>query len=190
MTMPLHRTPLMALALSAVIAAAGAHAQARSGSEQTVLPVWNQGSGKVEALLLLEPTRGNRSGSTWRFGSESLDAAFGLGASVNSLASQCLLATLGNDGQTGMRRLGAGASIGRPGNRLGVAASTRDTSLPSWLTPESAASSSVAGGGRVEQNDLQVFGEKEIGEEAYVSIAGTFARARLVPVTDAPGLAQ
>lgn len=202
--MPLHRTPLMALALSAVIAAAGAHAQARSGSEQTVLPVWNQGSGKVEALLLLEPTRGNRSGSNWRFGSESLDAAFGLGAgdslgllcsstrgaSVNSLASQCLLATLGNDGQTGMRRLGAGASIGRPGNRLGVAASTRDTSLPSWLTPESAASSSVAGGGRVEQNDLQVFGEKEIGEEAYVSIAGTFARARLVPVTDAPGLAQ
>ena len=203
--MSLFRLPMLALALSASIAAAtGAHAQNR-GSEQAVLPVLNKGSGKVEALLLLEPARGNRPGSpgsTWRFGSESLDAAFGLGAgdslgllcnspsgtSINSLASSCLLASLGSEGEASGRRLGATASVGRGGNRLGVTAgSVRDATLPSWLTPEAPA---LAGGSRIEQNDLQVFGQKEIGSEGYVSIAGTYARARLVPVTEAAGLAH
>ncbi|RRN58727.1 hypothetical protein EIM48_01430 [Pseudoxanthomonas sp. SGNA-20] len=205
--MSLRRPPLLALALSALIAAAGAHGQVRAGSEQAVLPVWNKGSGKVEALLLLEPARGNRPGSpgsTWRFGSESLDAAFGLGAgdslgllcsntsgtSVNSLASSCLLASLGNDHEASGRRLSASASVGRQGNRLGVAAGTvRDASLPGWLSAE-ASGTPLAGAGKLEQNDLQVFGQKDIGSEAYVSIAGTYARARLVPVTEAPGLAH
>jgi len=204
--MSLRRPPLLALLLTALIAATGAHAQTRGqgGAEQAVLPVWNKGSGKVEALLLLEPARGNRPGSTWRFGSESLDAAFGLGAgdslgllcsstsgaSINSLASRCLLASRGNDHETSGRRLGATASVGRQGNRLGISAgSMRNASLPAWLAPD-AAGTALAGGGRVEQNDLQVFGQKEIGAEGYVSIAGTYARARLVPVADAPGLAN
>ena len=207
--MSLRRPPLLALVLTALLAATGAHAQGRgqSSSEQAVLPVWNKGSGKVEALLLLEPAHGNRPGSpgsTWRFGSESLDAAFGLGAgdslgllcsstsgaSINSLASRCLLASLGHDDQSSGRRLGATASIGRHGNRLGLSAGTvRDTTLPGWLVPETA-DTALAGAGRIEQNDLQVFGQKEIGSEAYVSIAGTYARARLVPVAEAPGLAN
>src|SRR5690606_13406755 len=165
--MSLFRLPMLALALSASIAAAtGAHAQNR-GSEQAVLPVLNKGSGKVEALLLLEPARGNRPGSP---------------------GSTCLRASLGSEGEASGRRLGATASVGRGGNRLGVTAgSVRDATLPSWLTPEAPA---LAGGSRIEQNDLQVFGQKEIGSEGYVSIAGTYARARLVPVTEAAGLAH
>jgi len=38
---------------------------------------------------------------------------------------------------------------------------------------------------RVEQNDLTVFGQKSIGREAFVSIGGTYAKARLVPLSDA-----
>jgi hypothetical protein len=38
---------------------------------------------------------------------------------------------------------------------------------------------------------LTVFGQKNIGREGFVSIGGTFAKARLVPLSDAaPGLAD
>jgi hypothetical protein len=43
------------LALILALGAAGG-ARAQSASEQTVLPVWNNASGKVEAVLVLEPT--------------------------------------------------------------------------------------------------------------------------------------
>ena len=36
-----------------------------------------------------------------------------------------------------------------------------------------------------EQNDLTVFAQKNIGREGFVSIAGTYAKARLVPISDA-----
>ena len=57
--MKLRRLPLLAVLLTALCAAPGAYAQSKPapGSDrQTVLPVWNKGSGKVEAVLLLEPT--------------------------------------------------------------------------------------------------------------------------------------
>ena len=50
--MSLRRLPLLAVLLTALCAASAVHAEDR----QTVLPVWNKGSGKVEAILLLEPT--------------------------------------------------------------------------------------------------------------------------------------
>ncbi|RBG47078.1 hypothetical protein BRM49_01725, partial [Xanthomonas oryzae pv. oryzae] len=44
---------------------------------------------------------------------------------------------------------------------------------------------------RVEQNDLTVFGQKNIGREGFVSIGGTYARARLVPLSDvSPAIAD
>ena len=43
-------------ALFAISMAAGAHAQQRNKDGTMDLPVWNQASGKVEAVLLLEPT--------------------------------------------------------------------------------------------------------------------------------------
>ena len=44
---------------------------------------------------------------------------------------------------------------------------------------------------RAEQNDLTVFAQKNIGREGFVSIAGTYAKARLVPLADAaPSIAD
>ncbi|MBO9716105.1 MAG: hypothetical protein J7507_04685 [Pseudoxanthomonas sp.] len=196
--------------MTAISAAPAAHAQSRPASlapdKQTVLPVWNKGSGKVEAILLLEPTGEVGPGARWRFGNNSLDAAFGLGAGdslgllcsgpggggINSLASHCLLASLGADGhETGAtHRLSATTAIGRQGNRFGFTAGTSQSNgLPAWLSADGGAA--LAHADRVEQNDLQVFGQKSLGEEAYVSIAGTYARARLVPLADAaPGVAD
>jgi hypothetical protein len=197
--MSLRRLPLLAILLTALSAAPAAHAQT---DRQTVLPVWNKGSGKVEAVLLLEPTGEVGPGARWHFGNNSLDAAFGLGAGdslgllcngsgggdINSLASHCLLASLGADGhETPSRRLSATTAFGRQGNRFGLTAgTTQSTGLPAWLNADGGAAL-----GHAEQNDLQVFGQKSLGEEAYVSIAGTYARARLVSLADAaPGVAD
>ncbi len=202
--MSLHRLPLLALLLTALVAATGAHAQSRAGAQgQTMLPVWNKGSGKVEAVLLLEPA-GKAGQNRWNLGNQSLDAAFGLeagdslgllcsstsGANIGNLASRCLLASLGDEQPGRGQRLAATTSIGNQNNRLGFSAGTaRETVMPSWL--EAGRGSALAAGGRVEQNDLQVFGQKSLGTEAYVSIAGTYARARLIPLAEAtPGLAE
>ncbi|WP_162433678.1 hypothetical protein [Pseudoxanthomonas koreensis] len=194
--------------MTALTAATGAHAQSHgtAGAQgQTVLPVWNKGSGKVEAVLLLDPTGETGPGARWRFGNNTLDAALGLGAgdslgllcsgtggaNINSLASHCLLANLGADARDGnpARRLTATTAIGRQGNRFGLTAgTTQNGSLPAWLGADGG---SFARADRVEQNDLQGFGQKSLGTEAYVSIAGTYARARLVPLADAsPALAD
>jgi hypothetical protein len=207
--MSLRRLPLLAVLLTALCAAPLVHAQSRpvvALDKQTLLPVWNKGSGKVEAFLLLEPTGETGPGARWRFGNNSLDAAFGLGAgdslgllcsgpggaSINSLASHCLLASLGADGAVAnpARRISATTAISRQGNRFGLSAgSTQGTGLPAWLGGDHA--SPLANSERVEQNDLQVFGQKSLGTEAFVSIAGTYARARLIPLADAtPGMAD
>jgi len=188
--------------LTALAAATGAHAQALPDKDNgTVIPVWNQGSGKVEALLYLEPTGEQKAGARWHFGRNSLDAAFGLssgdslgllcnssrGTSISGLASHCMLATLGDDeDDTGSRHASGTIGFNRGGTRLGLTAGTGRDNLPAWLTGNVRSPAA-----RVEQNDLTVFGQKNIGREGFVSIGGTFAKARLVPLSDAaPGLAD
>ena len=82
--MSLRRLPLLAVLLTALGAAPAVHAQSKAvagtKATQTVLPVMNKGSGKVEAVLLLEPTGTTGPGARWRFGNNTLDAAFGLEA--------------------------------------------------------------------------------------------------------------
>lgn len=201
--MSLHRLPLLAFLLTTLAVATGARAQSADVQGQTMLPVWNKGSGKVEAVLLLEPAR-QAGQHRWNFGNRSLDAAFGLdsgnslgllcsntnGANIGNLASRCLLASLGDEHDTHGRRLAASTSIGNQNNRFGFAAgTTQETVLPAWL--DAGRGSALAGSNRIEQHDLQVFGQKAIGTEAYVSIAGTYARARLIPLAEAtPGLAE
>ncbi|MCD9086290.1 hypothetical protein [Stenotrophomonas sp. SY1] len=180
------------IALGAVT---GAHAQSTPKATDTVIPVWNRGSGKVEALLYLEPTGEQRAGARWNFGRSSLDAAFGLssgdslgllcnssrGTSIGGLASHCMLASLGDDDDDNDgRRLSATTAFNRPGGRIGVTAGTGRDTLPAWL-----AGGNRAGSARMEQNDLTVFGQKNIGREGFVSIGGTYAKARLVPLSDA-----
>jgi len=175
---------------------AGVHAQNKpqTSADGTVLPVWNKGSGKVEALLYLEPTGEQTAGARWHFGRNSLDAAFGLssgdslgllcnssrGGSIGGLASHCMLASLGDDDDDNGHHLSATTAFNRPGSRFGLSAGTGRDTLPAWLS--GAAKTPAA---RMEQNNLTVFGQKNIGREGFVSIGGTYAKARLIPLSDA-----
>jgi hypothetical protein len=183
--------------LIAISAITGVHAQQSQGkaNDSTVLPVWNKGSGKVEALLYLEPTGEQATGARWHFGRNSLDAVFGLssgdslgllcnssrGSNIGALASHCMLASLGDDESPGAgKRVAATTAFNRPGGKVGISAGTSRDNLPAWLS-----GGFKGGAARMEQNDLTVFGQKNIGSEGFVSIGGTYAKARLVPIDDA-----
>ena len=188
--------------------AAGAAAQTRQTGDSTWLPVWNQSSGKVEAYLVLQPTKTPQIGVRQRFGNNSLDATFGIEAG-NSLAilcnrksslaaglgnlpsSNCLLATLGahlgdDDRNSGSRRISASAAFGNDAAKVGVTAGSGRDTLPSWLLPGSAGQQAAVG--QVDVNDLTVSVTKNLRNEGFVSIAGTVAKARLVPAAQAPEL--
>lgn len=182
-------------------AATGAHAQTRN-VDTTYLPVWNQKSGKLEYLLQLEPTSSPVAGARWRVGGSTLSAAFGLEAgdtlglvcdrktglagAIGNLANHCLLAALDDDAagsNSNSRQSSVGASLNRPGGKVGLSLSSGRDTLPGWLSPNSRTS-------RVDQNTLTVYGQKNIGREATVSIGGTWARARLIPAGEVPDLAD
>ena len=197
----------LSLSLALLLAsgvATDAHAQKASRKpaadpQATALPIWNN-DGKVEAVLLLEPTGQAEAGARWRLGRNSLTTAFGLESgdelglvcnrkagvvgNIGNLASHCMLATLGDDDDApASQRVSASAVLSRPGGKLGLSAGTGRDTLPAWL-------SSGRGTGRVEQNDLTVFGQKNIGREGFVSIGGAVAKATLVPASDLPALAD
>ncbi len=187
-------TRLLLTSLLAIAAATGAHAQDKR--KQTVLPVLDT-SGKVEAFLVLEPASASQAGGRWRFGENQFDAAFGLqagrslallcspGSSFNgavaSLARNCQLASLGDTGP-GSRRASATASFSRPGGSVGMSVGEGRDTLPGWVSPTRAAATA----GSVDINDLTVFAKRDIGDDAYVSLAGTLAKATLIPSAAAP----
>lgn len=187
------RPPLTLTLLLAFGLAGGAHAQAiANNGDKTVLPVWNSASGKVEAVLVLEPANDNAAGGRLRFGSSSLDATFGLdsgdsiallcdrkngiASAIGNLANNCLLASLDTDGSG--RRNVASSPFSHTGTRFGVGVGNGRDTLPAWLTP-------AAGPTKVDVSDLTIFARKSLPREGYVSIAGTVAKARLVPYLDA-----
>ena len=156
----------LALLLASGVAV-DAHAQKaprKSAAEPqaTALPIWNN-DGKVEAVLLLEPTGEAEAGARWRLGRNTLTTAFGLDSgdalglvcnrkagvvgNIGNLASHCMLATLGDDDDnTDSQRIGASAVLSRPGGKLGLSAGTGRDTLPAWL-------SSGRATGRLEQTD-------------------------------------
>ena len=172
--------------------AAGAHAQSKRG-DSTVVPVWNQASGKLEAVLLLEPAQSRAASGKWRLGNQTLEANFGLDAgeslglvcdrktgltrTIGNLIDHCLVAALDQDNRG--RSGSAGASLSRPAGKLGLSVGNNREVLPSWLSPAGRPS-------RLDENSLTVYGQKNIGREATVSIGGTWARARLIPAADMP----
>lgn len=191
------------LAIAALLAfgvAMGAHAQSRADrdqSDQTVLPIWNN-SGQIEALLVLEPTgEGTQAGARWRLGNNRLDTRFGLSsgdslallcnhraglaAALGNLANNCMLASLDEDEAAGARRGTASASFDHPGGRVGLALGETRGNLPAWMSP-----GSLQGSSQVDGNDLTVFAQRNISDQGFVSIAGTVARARLIPYAQAP----
>jgi hypothetical protein len=192
--------PLALLLALGVASGAAAQSAGRHG-DQTVLPVWNDISGKFEAYLVLEPTEDAETGARLRFGNNSLDTTFGLqagdslallckfkngvGNAIGSLANNCLLASLGDglDGNAGSRRLSATAALSRGGGKLGVTAGSGRDTLPPWLMPGVVSQ-------KVDVRDLGVFAQKNVGSQGYVSIAGTVAKARLIPAAQAPAFAD
>jgi len=175
--------------------AAGAHAQAKR--DTTYLPVWNQNNGKLEYLLQLEPA--DRAGMRWKSGANTFDATLGLDSgdglglvcdrksglagAIGNLANHCLLAALDDDDRNDNRQFSAGASLSRPGGRVGVSLGNGRDTLPAWMSPNGRTS-------RVDQNTLTVYGQKNIGREAMVSIGGTWAKAKLIPAGEMPNLAD
>lgn len=200
MTTRLLKLPLALLLLLCMVA--GASAQTRRSDNSTWLPVWNNASGKLEAYLVLEPTETPQIGTRWRFGNNSLDATFGLEAgdslallcnrksgiagALGNLPNNCMLATLGdnlNDDDHGSHRASATAAFSRNSGKLGLTAGSGRDTLPGWLVPG-------APRNQVDVNDLTVFAQKNLRNEGFVSIAGTVAKARLVPASQAPELAD
>lgn len=184
-------TAFLALAM-----VAGAHAQSRSKDGTVEVPIWNQASGKVEAILLLEPTT-QSFGVRKQFSEGAIEAAFGLGdgdslgllcdratgvgGAISNLANNCLLAALGDD-NSDSRHFNATTAFSRNGTRVGLSLGTGQETLPAWLSPNAR--------GRIEQHDVAVFGQKNIGREGFITIGGTLAKARLVSAADVPELAD
>lgn len=186
---------LLPIALFAAAAAAlPVHAQGKPQKREqpAMVPVWNQASGKLEAVLLLEPKAAGL-GSQLRFNDTTLDAAFGLDAG-NALGLVCdrglglgvaLAGLVGNcefaSFEAGERRRAVGsAGLTRGDTRLGVGAGAGRDTLPAWLAPPGR-----AGSQQVEVNDLTVSATHRFGREGELSIAGTVAKATLVTPAEA-----
>ncbi len=196
--------PLAAAVLALAFASGNVHAQAKKArrGDSKVVPVLNRDSGKLEAVLLLEPaTGGTGAGARWRFGNTTLEATFGLQSgdslallcdrrsgmapAIGQLASNCVLASLEGDKPGVASRHGsAGVSLSRNGSKLGLSFGNGRDTLPAWLSP------GQLSGARYSQNDFSLFAEKSISREGFVSVGGTVARARLVPAADVPQLAD
>lgn len=199
--MRIRLTPIAATMLALAFASGGVQAQSKAKRDSAVVPVLNKDSGKLEAVLYLEPaTTSTGAGARWRFGSTTLEATYGvqsgdslallcdrqtgMSSAIGQLADNCVMATLdGNTTNGGSRHSSAGASISRGGGKVGVAVGSGRDSLPAWLSP-------TQRGGKVESSDFSLLAEKNIGREAFVSVGGTVARARLVPAADVPHLAD
>ena len=197
-----HLSPIAAAVLALALSSGVAHAQTKpSKRDSAVVPVLNKDSGKLEAVLLLEPAT-TGVGARARFGSTTLEATYGLqtgdslalvcdrgnglATAIGQLASNCVLASLDSDGNgngNGSRRSLAGASLSRNGSKLGMSVGSGRDTLPAWLSPNQSAS-------KVESSDFSLFAEKTVGREAVISVGGTVARARLVPAADVPQLAD
>lgn len=197
------RLPLLFALLCALGAAGAVHAQQPPpGDDTAILPVWNNASGKLEAVLVLEPSDVATARVRKRFGMSSLDATFdldagdslallcdrknGIAGAIGNLANNCMLATLSNEVEgANSGRASATAALERGGTRLGLTGGTGRDNLPGWLTPAAPANN------RVDMNDLTVFARKSLPGEGYVSIAGTVAKARLLSpaAAEASGLA-
>lgn len=195
-SLPLRLSFALLLAFGAM---AGAHAQSKpaNAGETAILPIWNNASGKVEAALYLEPTSGDTAtGARWHFGKYTLDTTVGLGAgdslallcdrktgissAIGSLTENCFVGSLGNQYDSASKHANAGAVLNRGGTRLGITGGTGRDMLPGWLMANGMNNT------KLEQNDLTLFAEKSIGRNGVVSIGGTTAKARLVPVADLP----
>jgi len=199
-------TAALALALSSASMAA---------QPQVAMPVWNSDNGKLEAVLWIDtstlsglappPALGTRwsrrEGGLSASVSASAEPKFGLlcgnaRGGFEGLADNCFVAELGRPAPLASSSLAAeaGLSLGRTHwsafgrqQRQALDSLFPGTSA-ALLMPELAPAAGLAGLA-VEQNDLGIAGELRIGEQGWVRVGGSVARARLLPASSAlPGL--
>ena len=197
--------PIAAALLALAFASGNAHAQARPAKPieaKVRVPVLDKESGKLEAVLFLEPTTAKTgTGARMRFGKTTLEATYGLqsgdslallcdrrsglSATMGQLASNCVLAALDGDKRgAGSRHGSTGVSLSRGSTKVGVSVGSGRDLLPAWLSP-------AQGNARYEQNDFSLLAEKSIGRDGFVRVGGTYARALLVPANEvSPQLAD
>lgn len=172
------------------------------------VPVWDRDSGELQAVLWIdtstlpggsESTLGNR----WSRGdgglssrlSASAEPRYGLlctnaagGGDASTLDDQCLVTQLARP-----KALTSGQLTAQVGTRIGrsewtgfssIRRSGTDSLLPgtslSLTTPELAPLAGLPGVG-FEQNDLGIVGDLKIGEQGWIRLGGSVARARLMP---------
>lgn len=174
------------------------------------VPVWDRESGELQAVLWIDtstlPGQGlgaTALGTRWSRQDGGLSASLsasaeprygllcghaGPGNEASTLDDRCLVTQLARPKALANGQLGAqvGARIGRS-EWLGFSSLRRastDSLLPgtslSLATPELAPLAGLPGVG-FEQNDLGIVGDLKIGEQGWIRLGGSVARARLMP---------
>lgn len=174
------------------------------------VPVWDRDSGELQAVLWIDtstlPGHGlgaSALGTRWSRGEGGLTASlsaageprYGLlcansagGADASTLDDDCLVTQLARPKALTHGQLSAqvGTRIGRSEwtgfstlRRGGTDGLLPGTSL-SLATPELAPLAGLPGVG-FEQNDLGIVGDLKIGEQGWIRLGGSVARARLMP---------
>ena len=175
------------------------------------VPVWNSSSGKLEAVLWIDtstlddpagaPALGTRwTSATGRFtGGLSAAAAptLGLlcgGGTVDRLGDGCVVTELNRPAlATTQLQARASTRIGRSEwtGYGGLRRSSTDSLLPGTSLaiqlPELVGLTGLPGLG-IEQNDLGIVGELKLGEQGWIRVRGSVARARLMPASSASAL--
>lgn len=115
--------------------------------------------------------------------------------SLGALADHCLLADLGNqdplNAYAPTARVGVGADVGDFRFDLGGNITRGDINLfdgtsPLWLQPStSLLPGGLFGSTRFEQDQVGASGLYRFGDDGWVSLGGSVARARLVPASEA-----
>lgn len=209
------RRTALALALALALPAAAVSAQTSAPAPQLPMPVWNSASGKLEAVLWIDSSTltglaGRPAlGARWNHRDGGLSASLGASAEprfgllcgngeagFKGLAKDCFVAQLGRPAPLASSSLQAEArvSLGRTdwtafGRQQRQALDSMFPGTSSaLLMPELAPVAGLAGL-EVEQNDLGIAGELRIGEQGWIRLGGSVARARLLPASSAlPGL--
>lgn len=179
-----------------------------NADDTMAVPVWNSSSGKLEAVLWIDTsTLGAGSKATRALGtrwtsvlgqhsasvSAQVEPQLGLlcgnaSGALDRLGEDCLVTQFGRPAPAPTSQL-----IGEASTRIGrsewtgfgsMQRSSTDALLPgttlSIQMPELLPLAATPGIG-VEQNDLGVAGELRVGQQGWVRVGGSVARARLVP---------
>jgi hypothetical protein len=203
---------VLAIALAAALAFQGAGAAAQAAVDESMaVPVWNSSNGKLEAVLYIDTSTLDQGEATRALGtrwssasghlegslSARLEPRYGLlcgspDGAVDQLEG-CLVTQLGSrpaSAVNGQLLAQASTRIGRSEwtgfgatRRTGTDALLPGTSL-SLNMPELAPLAGLPGVG-IEQNDLGLVGELKLGEQGWIRVGGSVARARLMPASTA-----